>query len=109
MQGAHDKKNPFKNNMRRRRTEITIETRKLTIIRTSASQHDLAGCQQCGGNVSTIQDRHAIALGLDEGRIFELTQTGAIHRVSNGSLCGSSLAAYYSDQVEHSLMTFGDS
>ncbi len=84
---------------RKRRTQITIETRKLTIIRTSVRKNDLTGCQHCGENVSSIPDLHAaIAFGIDADQITALTKTGSIHRVADGTLCGSSLAAHYNGQ-----------
>lgn len=80
----------------KRRTEITIESRKLTIIRTSVRESDLVGCQYCGINVSTMPDKYAtIVFGLDADHITELTSTGGLHRVVNGSLCGISLAVYF--------------
>ncbi|CAN5262822.1 hypothetical protein BH20ACI2_BH20ACI2_25180 [soil metagenome] len=79
----------------KRRTEITIETRKLTIIRTSVRRSDLIDCMYCGSYVSTISELlAAIVLGLEVGELAGLARDGRIHHAGDGSLCGSSLAAF---------------
>ena len=87
-------------NTQRRRTEITIETRKITIVRTSVRRSDMIDCIHCGSHVPTMSEVHAaMVLGLDVGEMAGIAREGGIHRAGNGSLCGSSLAAYCGHEV----------
>ena len=80
-----------------RRTEITMETHELTIIRFSRSQKRFF-CETCAAHVSPLKvGQAALALSLSETAIFRLSESGQIHSAETtaGSLllCGKSLAA----------------
>ncbi len=82
--------------MRKRRTEITIETRKLTIVRTSVRKSELTRCPHCGSNVSTMSEKSALAIfGLNARDLEDLTNSGRLHHASDEELCGESLSGYF--------------
>jgi hypothetical protein len=77
-----------------RRTEITIETRSVTIIRTS-NQGDLVDCGCCGGNVLTFSAANAsLVFGIDPAELHRAASSGRVHAAIGSSLCGQSLADY---------------
>ena len=85
--------------MRKRRTEITIETRKLTIIRTSVRKSDLIGCPLCRRNVSPFSKASALAIfGLKARDLEDLTSSGKVHWAGNSDLCGDSISKYFDIQ-----------
>lgn len=80
----------------RRRTEITIETRSITIIRTNGAHHS-AHCRHCLQTVAAFApEQIAAALRLDLTEICRRVQTEQIHLVSSergtALICGNSLA-----------------
>ena len=84
----------------RRRTEITIETRSITIIRTS-NRNDLVDCVHCGGAVLTFSATNAsLVFGIDPAELSLASLSGAVHAVGS-SLCGRSLAAYLKRDVRY--------
>jgi len=85
----------------RRRTEITIETRSVTIIRTS-NQGDLVDCGDCGGTVLTFSAKNAsIVFGIDAAELHRASLTGAVHAAIGSSLCGRSLATYLKRDIRY--------
>ena len=78
-----------------RRTEITIETRSVTIIRTS-NRNDLVECVHCGGAVLSFSATNAsLVFGIDPVELHRASLSGGIHATAaDSSLCGRSLASY---------------
>ena len=65
--------------MKRRRTEVTIETDELWVIRRSGTV-GLAWCPECGKEVDMITTDEAIALTrLDARDIYRRVESGLIH------------------------------
>jgi len=79
----------------KRRTEITIETRSITIIRTSGT-HYAAHCQHCRQTVAAFApEQIAAALQLDLTEVCRRVEMKHIHLTNNGRgaalICGNSL------------------
>ena len=79
----------------KRRTEITIETRSITIIRTNGAHHS-AHCQHCRQTVAAFApEQIAEALQLDLTEICRRVAMKHIHLTNNGRgtalICGNSL------------------
>ena len=77
-----------------RKTQITIETHSITIIRMSGKQNSVR-CENCQKNVQAFASREiADALRLSGEDIEALRQTGEIHAVAsnNKMVCGNSFA-----------------
>jgi len=84
-----------------RRTEITIETRSVTIIRTS-NKSDLVDCCYCGGTVLTFSVTNAsLVFGIDRAELLRATLAGTVHEALGASLCGRSLAAYIKRDIRY--------
>ena len=81
----------------KKRTEITLETHELTIVRFRQNRTIAycAVCQQQTPHFSVVQS--VSVLSLSESVIFRLAESGEIHscETANGllRLCGNSLAA----------------
>lgn len=83
------------NQVNRRRTEITIETHSITIIRTG-DQRFSAHCGRCSETVSAFTpEQTAVFLRLDLREICRRVQTGEFHLTrterSAALICGNSL------------------
>lgn len=86
---------------RKRRLEITIETRQLTIIR-KRGEADFVYCQNCQTNVRTLSPaRAALIFRVDLQEIERLFQAGQIHAASESALCGDSLAGYFKTEIRY--------
>jgi len=81
----------------RKRTEITVETHEVLIIRTSDSSIR-ACCTGCGADVGLIPPDEAVALtGIGMPAILEMVDAGDVHWVQTGTctplICLKSLVA----------------
>lgn len=77
-----------------RKTEITIETHSITIIRTNARRFS-ANCERCGKTVSAFTpEQTAVFLRLDLTEICRRIETGELHLTETGRsvalVCGNS-------------------
>ena len=80
----------------KRRTEITVETHSLTIIKMRNGKADFCFCQRCGENVSVFAPAHAAFIFRVQVRCLEkLSESNEIHLVNEDALCGNSLVNYY--------------
>jgi arginyl-tRNA--protein-N-Asp/Glu arginylyltransferase len=80
----------------KRRTEITIETHSLTIIRMRNGKTDFRFCQECGEKVSVFALAHAAFIFRVQEKCLErLFESNEIHHANEAALCGNSLINYY--------------
>jgi hypothetical protein len=85
--------------MNTRRTEITIETRSVTIIRTN-NKGDLVDCSECGGRVLTFSAINAsLVFGIDPEELQRASLNGGVHAAGDLSLCGQSIALFLKRDV----------
>ena len=82
----------------KRRTEITVETHEITIIRVSSGNATEAFCVVCRAAQKHFSVRRAAAvLRLSEKELFRMVESEQLHSVENvrGELfiCGSSITA----------------
>lgn len=78
----------------RQRTEITIETHSIMIIRTNSRRHS-AHCERCGETVSAFTpEQTAMFLRLDLTEICRRIESGKLHLTQNrraiALVCGNS-------------------
>ncbi len=86
----------------RRRTEITIETHSLTIIRTRGAKSDFIYCQNCRTKAAVFSQPHAsLIFGVDSGELERLFQNSQIHFASADALCGNSLAEFFKKEIRY--------
>lgn len=87
---------------KKRRTEITIETRSVTIIRTGNSQADLVECATCGIAVPVFSAVNAsLVFRIDAGKLALIAANGQVHSVDETRLCGHSLAAFFKQEIRY--------
>lgn len=77
-----------------RRTEITIETHSITIIRTKSKRFS-ARCERCGETVSAFApEQFAAFLQLEIAEVCRRLETGELHLTETGRavalICGNS-------------------
>lgn len=85
-----------------RRTEITIETRSLTIIRTRRTKPNFVRCRNCRTRTATFTRTETAAIfKVDVSEIERLFQTNQIHFADDAALCGNSLAAYFKKEIRY--------
>lgn len=85
----------------KRRTEITIETHSLTIIRTRNA--NCVYCRNCQANVTTFRRAHAaLIFRAAPAEIERLWQINSIHTTDEGdALCGNSLAGHFKQKIRY--------
>lgn len=84
----------------RRRTEITIETHSLTIIRTRGGNIEAAFCETCGRNVQIFPAPHAaLIFRVDAQVLATLLHSNQIHTVAENQVCATSLANYFDRKI----------
>ncbi|CAN5212062.1 hypothetical protein BH10ACI1_BH10ACI1_23220 [soil metagenome] len=90
-------------NQYRRRTEITIETHSLTIIRMrSNARKQFVICQNCRTKTATFAEAHAALIFRVEPREIErLLQINQIHFADDSALCGNSLADFFKQEIRY--------
>jgi len=91
------------NEPNKRRTEITIETHSLTIIRTrGAAKTSFVYCRNCRKNTATFAEiQAALIFRVALPEIERLFQTNQIHLADNAALCGNSLAGFYDKEIRY--------
>ncbi len=83
-----------------RRTEITIETHSLTIIRTRNAKADFVYCRNCQTKTATFaQTQAALIFRVEPREIEHLFQTNQIHSADDSALCGNSLAEFFKKEI----------
>ncbi|MGH9901185.1 MAG: hypothetical protein ACRD68_05015 [Pyrinomonadaceae bacterium] len=80
----------------KRRTVITVETRRLTVVRAGRCPPVLAWCERCGGRVRMVTPEQAAALaGTRPRAIYRRVESGDLHFVETGAgallICSGSL------------------
>ncbi len=86
----------------RRRTEITIETHSLTIIRMRGGKTDSAFCEICRRDVQIFAPAHAaLIFRVNAGFLETLFRSNQIHAVSENALCAASLADYFKQEIRY--------
>jgi hypothetical protein len=85
---------------KKRRTEITIETHNLTIIRLSNMKSNSVYCGNCGAHTAVFAEQQAALIFCVEPHELErLASSEQIHRASEFALCGNSLADYFKKEI----------
>lgn len=80
----------------KRRTEITIETHSLTIIKTRFVKSTSAYCENCQATVMAFAPAQAaLIFRVGEQFMEELCLSKQIHRAGESALCGNSLVGYF--------------
>jgi hypothetical protein len=88
------------NETSRRRTEITIETHSLTIIRISGGKTGSFFCQSCLTNVQTFTTAQAILIFRISAEFLDaLFRSNQIHAVGENAVCAASLAGYFKQDI----------
>lgn len=84
-----------------KRTEITIETHSLTIIRTRSGQEaNLVSCGNCGTNAASFRHAHAaLIFHATAAELERLSRGKQIHYADNAELCANSLAAFFNREI----------
>lgn len=83
------------------KTEITIETHSVTIIRMRGGQwSNLTICGICGTNAASFRYAHAALIFQKSVEELErLSQNRQIHYADNAELCANSLAAFFNKEI----------
>ena len=90
----------MQNQPTRKRTEITIETRSVTIIRSSNAPAPPVYCPHCQAQVAVFGAAQAAQiLGAEASKIERLLQLGLIHRAGELAFCGPSLTAHWQQEI----------
>jgi len=83
-----------------RRTEITIETHSLTIIRLRGDRKEWAFCENCGRDVRIFAATHAaLIFRVDAELLAALLHSKQIHAAAENQFCATSLADYFDRQI----------
>ena len=87
----------------KRRTEITIETHSLTIIRTrSNAQKQFVICRNCLTKTATFAAVHAaLIFRVEPCELERLSQNNQIHFADDSVLCGNSLADFFKKEIRY--------
>ncbi len=86
----------------RRRTEITVETHSLTIIRTRGAKSDFVYCRNCRTKAAVFSRSHAsLIFRVDSSELERLCQNSQIHYASADALCGDSLAGFFKKEIRY--------
>lgn len=81
---------------KKRRLEITIETRSLTIIRLRGGNTGSGFCPECAQTVSVFTRSQASQIfEAPESLLENLFHSQNIHAADGASLCGNSLVNYF--------------
>lgn len=86
----------------RRRTEITIETHSLTIIRMQNGKPGFVYCRHCRTDVTSFRHVHAaLIFRVAASELERLSQSNSIHTAEDAALCGNSLADFYQQEIRY--------
>lgn len=87
---------------RKRRTEITIETYSLTIIRTRGAKSDFVQCRNCRTKVAVFPlAQAALIFRVEAIELERLYQIDLIHFADADALCGKSLAEFFKKDIRY--------
>jgi hypothetical protein len=87
-------------NQAKRRTEITIETHSLTIIRLRGAKTDYVYCRECRTQVAGFSAPHAsLIFKVSASELERLCQNREIHFATSDALCARSLADYFKQEI----------
>ena len=90
------------NEIRKRRTAITIETRTVTIIRARNAVSNQSYCEACGSKVTALSLHHAaLIFRVAESELELFSRGGEIHTTEDAKLCGDSLARYFDQEIRY--------
>ena len=86
--------------IKKRRTEITIETYNLTIIRTRGANAGFVYCRNCRTKVAVFPAAQAaLIFRVDAGELERLFQIDLIHFADADAFCGKSLAEFFKKEI----------
>lgn len=86
----------------KRRTEITIETYNLTIIRTTGAQSDAVFCRRCQTKAAVFPLTQAsLIFGVSAAELERLLQIDLIHLAVADAFCGNSLAEFFKKEIRY--------
>jgi len=84
----------------KRRTEITIETHSLTIIRIRGGKTNMAFCENCRRNAQFFTPAQAVLIfRVNAEFLDELLRSSEIHAVGKNAVCAASLAGYFKQEI----------
>lgn len=87
-------------NEAKRRTEITIETHSLTIIRMRGGKTDSAFCENCRREMQFFTPAQAALIFRVNAEFLEtLLGSNQIHAVGEDAICAGSLADYFKHEI----------
>ena len=87
--------------IKKRRTEITVETRTVTIIRTRNADTHTVFCVTCNTEVTALPLQYAaLIFRVNESELELFVGSGDIHTAENTNLCGNSLANFFKQEVK---------
>ena len=87
---------------KKRRTEITIETYSLTIIRTRGAKTDFIDCRICRAKVAGFPvGEAALIFRVEAGELKRLSRINLIHFADAEMLCGKSLAGFFKKEIRY--------
>lgn len=83
-----------------RRTEITIETRSLTIIKIQNANTETIFCPQCKSRVPPLTPLNAaLIFRVGKDLLETLTGSGKLHRLGENALCPASIADHFKQEI----------
>lgn len=88
--------------IKKKRTEITVETHTVTIIRALNAGHNIARCDVCSEDVMALPDQYAaLIFRVNESELELFASSGDIHRAQNQGLCGNSLGTFFEQEIRY--------
>lgn len=85
---------------KKQRTEITIETHSLTIIKIRNVKSESVYCDRCGRNARVLTPHEAaLIFRVSKDLLSQLSGSGQIHKVGENAVCSSSLADHFKQDV----------
>ena len=86
--------------IRKRRLEIIIETRSLTIVRTNKAKKNSVRCQKCKKTATFWATADAaLIFNATVPQIRQLLQSSEIHFAVDNGVCSNSLAEYFKQEI----------
>lgn len=84
----------------KRRTEITIETHSLTIIRMRGGLINATFCENCRTNMQIFTPAQAVLIFRINAEFLDaLLRFNQIHAVGENAICAASLAGYFKQDI----------
>ena len=86
--------------LKKRRTEITIETHSLTIIKLRGVATNPVYCPACGQDALIFTVLHAALIFRVRKDFLEtITRSNQIHLIAEDAVCGNSLSDYFKQKI----------